>query len=309
MEPGHPPRQDPPTGHSHDQVNGAPPRPGSRRGWMSDSPLDGGSGWPTSAYMIVPRQPAAPAQESTAEEPEEAPQELATIVEPSKKGRIAALVVGIIVLIIAAVGGVLATRDTSSSGKSGQPETITSPTVDATTAGPSADPSVDASGSAVPYLGGSAAGSTTPDPSGSPDPGAVVLSPLPENTVILHAGTVWIALLVGRPDDMFDLDAGVKQTAGADISAGALGLTATNGAYFAPWTAVEFPSLAGCSAVPAAQWTTQILLAALVLGAKACVRSSELRFGWFTPRGGDAVVSGAIYTTYLDFTVYRKTGD
>jgi hypothetical protein len=229
---------------------------------MSDSPLDGGSGWPTSAYMIVPRQPAAPAQESTAEEPEEAPQELATIVEPSKKGRIAALVVGIIVLIIAAVGGVLATRDTSSPGKSGQPETITSPTVDATTAGPSADPSVDASGSAVPYLGGSAAGSTTPDPSGSPDPGAVVLSPLPENTVILHAGTVWIALLVGRPDDMFDLDAGVKQTAGADISAGALGLTATNGAYFAPWTAVEFPSLAGCSAVPAAQWTTQILLAA-----------------------------------------------
>src|SRR5215468_3277437 len=33
----------------------APPKPRNRRGWMSDSPLDGGSGWPTSAYAIVQR--------------------------------------------------------------------------------------------------------------------------------------------------------------------------------------------------------------------------------------------------------------
>ena len=77
MEPGHPPRQDPPTEPSHDQVNGSPPRPRSRRGWMSDSPLDGGSGWPTSAYAIVPRQatpqtqqvPAQPSADTTAQQP------------------------------------------------------------------------------------------------------------------------------------------------------------------------------------------------------------------------------------------------
>jgi len=33
----------------------APPRPRNRRGWMSDAPLDGGSGWPTSAYAIIRR--------------------------------------------------------------------------------------------------------------------------------------------------------------------------------------------------------------------------------------------------------------
>jgi hypothetical protein len=35
--------------------DGPPPRPRNRRGWMSDSPLDGGSGWPTSAYAIIRR--------------------------------------------------------------------------------------------------------------------------------------------------------------------------------------------------------------------------------------------------------------
>lgn len=35
--------------------DGAAPRPRNRRGWMSDSPLDGGSGWPTSAYAIIRR--------------------------------------------------------------------------------------------------------------------------------------------------------------------------------------------------------------------------------------------------------------
>ncbi len=35
--------------------DGAAPRPRTRRGWMSDAPLDGGSGWPTSAYAIIKR--------------------------------------------------------------------------------------------------------------------------------------------------------------------------------------------------------------------------------------------------------------
>lgn len=33
----------------------AAPKPRTRRGWMSDAPLDGGSGWPTSAYAIIKR--------------------------------------------------------------------------------------------------------------------------------------------------------------------------------------------------------------------------------------------------------------
>ena len=45
----------PPVSSRSDAGEPAPPRPRTRRGWMSDSPLDGGSGWPTSAYAIIPR--------------------------------------------------------------------------------------------------------------------------------------------------------------------------------------------------------------------------------------------------------------
>jgi hypothetical protein len=42
-------------GATNAAADAVPPRPRTRRGWMSDSPLDGGSGWPTSAYAIIPR--------------------------------------------------------------------------------------------------------------------------------------------------------------------------------------------------------------------------------------------------------------
>jgi hypothetical protein len=292
---------------------------------MSDSPLDGGSGWPTSAYAIVPRQPAAPRQE-TAPGPDTVPDkrppadESEPLPEPLKKGRIIALIVGLIVLVIAAVGGVLATRGTSATD--GVDSTsVTAPATDAP-AGLQADPSpsvtvsagADASSGAgaTSSAGASAGASGSPVPglSGTPDP-AVLISPLPEGTVteILHSGTVRLAVLLGQPDDVFDFDAGLRQSAGADIAAGAIGLSAGNGAQFAVLTTADTPSLAACSAVPAAQWTGQVLLAALVPGAKVCVRTSDQRFAWFTPRGGDALVSGALYTTYLDFIVYKKSGD
>lgn len=326
MEPGHPPRQDPPTEPGHDQVNGSPPRPGSRRGWMSDSPLDGGSGWPTSAYAIVPRQAtpqsqAQPTAQNAAQSDPEHPAQQGPVrhettqhaeVEPPREAphrrrRIAALVIGLIVLIVAAIGGVLATR--GSGGGTGEPagetRAVTAPVVPATTGGATsgagsstaASPSLDASGSPVP--GGS----------GTPDPSAVVTSTVPQSAVtdVLRSGTVRMTVLAGQPDESFDFDAGTKQAAGADVAAGALGLTALGGAAFAP--VLQAPTLAACSAVPAAQWSDRVLLSALLPTAKVCVRTGEQRFGWFTPHSGDAVISGQLYTTYLDFAVWKKTGD
>ncbi|MDG6102790.1 hypothetical protein Daura_41255 [Dactylosporangium aurantiacum] len=324
MEPGHPPRQDPPTEPSHDQVNGSPPRPRSRRGWMSDSPLDGGSGWPTSAYAIVPRQatpqtqqvppqpsadtaaqrpvdpaPAVPQQPPPAAEPE--PAEAA----PRRRRRVAVLVIGLIVLVVAVVGGVLATRGADGTEESpGRTRAVTGPVVPTGTAptttaaagaGAAGGPSADASGSPVSSISASA----TPDPS-TPASQAPV-------TDVLRAGTVRLAVLAGQPDETFDFDSGVKQAAGADVAAGALGLTAVGGAAFAPVT--QAPTLAGCGAVPAAQWSDRILLSALLPTAKVCFRTGDQRFGWFSPRSGEAVVGGQLYTTYLDFTVWKKAGD
>ncbi|GGM60001.1 hypothetical protein ACFFX1_04635 [Dactylosporangium sucinum] len=310
MEPGHPPRQDPPTEHSHDQVNGSPPKPRSRRGWMSDSPLDGGSGWPTSAYAIVPRQPAPPREESlpAAAEPEEA-----APVEPEgrpNRGRLVTLVVlGVVVLAIAVAGGVLATRD-ASSPRSGTPAAVTTPTPD--------DPTVAATGpSAGASPSGSAGrsldvnGSPLPTPSGSfAEPGPVVVeSPVPPDaTDVLRVGTVRLSALLGLPGETFDFDSGTATVTGADVTAAAVGLNAGTGAMLAVWTAPEPPTLAGCSGTTV-QWSNQVLLAAMVPGARVCVQTTDGRYGWFTPRGGGVIVNGALYTTNLDFTVYKKTGD
>lgn len=270
---------------------------------MSDSPLDGGSGWPTSAYAIVPRQPAPPTQETRPEDPvaaEPAPEPQATT-PPSRRGRVAILLIGLLVLIVAAVGGVLATRDTSSgvndAGPAGQPATGGAPALDT--------PTVDAQ-STTTNAQASTGTSGTPDPSASATNAATPQS-LP--TDVLRAGTVRLTVLAGQPDEMFDFDSGTKQASGADVAAGAIGLTAQGGAAFAPWSAPEAPTLAGCSAIPAAQWSDRVLLGALLPGAKVCVRTGEQRIGWFTPRSGDAAVGGQLYSTYLDFTVWRKTGD
>ncbi|MER7005751.1 hypothetical protein ABT297_22270 [Dactylosporangium sp. NPDC000555] len=313
MEPGHPPRQDPPTEHSHDQVNGSPPRPASRRGWMSDSPLDGGSGWPTSAYAVVPRQAAAPVEESApvpppAEEPE-------PVARTSRKGRIAVLLVGLVVLVIAAAGGVLATRDDSA--KDGTGSTTQSPGAPTgKPALPVADPSAMPSGSANGGGAGGASASAWPsagpsaDPSGAAGPSAGASAPpaaLPA-TAVLRAGTAQLAVLAGQPDEAYDFDTGSKQTAGADVTAGVIGLSAANGARLAVLLTSDTPSLATCSAVPAGQWTGQVVLASLLPGSKVCVRTSEDRYAWFMTRAGE-LVNGAVYSANLDFIVYKKAGD
>lgn len=330
MEPGHPPRQDPPTEPSHDQVNGSPPRPVSRRGWMSDSPLDGGSGWPTSAYAIVPRQatPPQPTPPAAQPDPDPGPQDESQPVRhettedaeiaapedsPGRRRRIAVLVIGLIVLLVAVVGGVLATRGSGDDTKApaGETRAVTGPAAPETTAGAGAGTGSTAgptaSVSATPSL--AASGSPVPALSGTPDPSAVATGAVPQGTVtdVLRAGTVRLTVLAGQADETFDFDAGAKQAAGADVAAGALGLTAVGGAAFAP--VLVTPTLAACSAVPAGQWSDRVLLTALVPTAKVCVRTGEQRYGWFSPRSGDAVVSGQLYTTYLDFTVWKKSGD
>ena len=305
---------------------------------MSDSPLDGGSGWPTSAYAIVPRQATPqsqpqsnPPQNTAAQHPaqgqsaaRQVPQQSGqqvrhettehAEVEPPRdprhrRRRIAALVIGLIVLVVAVVGGVLATLGAGGGTEepTGETRAVTGPVVPANTAAGTAAGTTGASGSASP--GRDAGGSPVPGGSGTPDPSAVLTSAVPQGTVtdVLRAGTVRMTVLAGQPDETFDFDGGAKQAAGADVAAGALGLTALGGAAFAP--VLQAPTLAACSAVPAAQWNERVLLAALLPTAKVCVRTGEQRFGWFSPRSGDAVISGQLYTTYLDFTVWKKTGD
>jgi hypothetical protein len=299
---------------------------------MSDSPLDGGSGWPTSAYAIVPRQ-ATPQSQTTAPEPtqngtnQHAAQQLGQQVrhettedagtEPvgdprHRRRRIAVLVIGLIVLIVAAIGGILATRGSGGDTEdpAGETRAVTGPAAPATTAAGTAvtaTATAGASGSAGASL--DASGSPVPGGSGTPDPSAVATSAVPLGTVtdVLRAGTVRMTVLAGQPDETFDFDAGAKQATGADVAAGAIGLTALGGAAFAP--VLQAPTPAACAAVPAAQWNERVLLAALLPTAKVCVRTGEQRFGWFSPRSGDAVISGQLYTTYLDFTVWKKAGD
>ncbi|GAA4254715.1 hypothetical protein GCM10022255_060520 [Dactylosporangium darangshiense] len=313
MEPGHPARHDPPTEHSHDQVNGSPPRPKSRRGWMSDSPLDGGSGWPTSAYAIVPRQPAGPDSAAQPPPPAAPPAEEPQPVAPgSRKGRIAVLLIGLIVLVIAAVGGVLASRDNADSAKTGaDATTATTPAPDPTTGEPVvavADPAASASGGASGApAGSSASGSAAASASAGTSAEATVPA-APPSTTILRTGTAQVAVLAGKPDDAYDFDSGAKQTAGADVTAGVIGLSAANGAKFAVLVGADTPSLAACSAVPEGQWIGQVLLASLLPGSKVCLRTSEGRYAWFMTRAGD-VVNGALYTANLDFIVYKKAGE
>jgi hypothetical protein len=320
MEPGHPSRQDPPTEHSHDQVNGSPPRPVSRRGWMSDSPLDGGSGWPTSAYAIVPRQPAPPQEESVpkpgpepSSKPSAEPSPEPEAPPASRRGRLALVLVGLVVLIVVAVGGVLAARGDTAEPDNGavdaaaittRPGAIAQP---AATTGEPALPAASQTGGATGSAGASSGASEVPAVSTGVTSAAAPPAAAP-STAVLRAGTAQLAVLAGRPDEAYDFDSGTEQTAGADATAGALGLSAANGARFAVLPGDDTPSQAACSAVPAAQWTGQVVLASLLPGAKVCVRTSEDRYAWFMTRAGEPV-GGALYSANLDFIVYKKAGD
>ncbi|GAA0741854.1 hypothetical protein Drose_28120 [Dactylosporangium roseum] len=282
---------------------------------MSDSPLDGGSGWPTSAYAVVPRQPTAPEPETVpgpvaedtkpAEEPARGAPSAGRPGRPARKGRVVALVVGLIVLVIAAAGGVLATRGSSTTRDGGTtnpshaPAVVTTPTANGVS-GVSVGPDRSGGSTGVPSL----------DPSGSAGPGGVVVGPIPEGgTDVLRVGTVRLTVLLGQPDEAFDFDTGTKSATGGDVTAAAVGLSAGAGAQLAVWTAPEIPSFAGCAALPAEQWVNQVVLAVLVPGSRVCVYTNEARYAWFTPRGADLVVAGQIYSTYLDFTVFKKPGD
>ncbi|WP_433078361.1 hypothetical protein ACQP1P_37145 [Dactylosporangium sp. CA-052675] len=301
--------------NGQDQVNGSPPppKPKSRRGWMSDSPLDGGSGWPTSAYAIVPRQPGPPKAEETAAEPaskpapapEPAPPPEAEP-QPSRKGRIGVLIIGLVVLVIAAVGGVLATRETKPDNKN-QTETVAAP-------GPTTEPALPVvvdSGSSRPSTATTASAQTSAGPSLAGSAGAsaeTTVPAAPPSTAILRAGTAQFVVLAGQPDDAYDFDSGIKQAAGADATAGAIGITAANGAKFALLLSADTPSLAACSALPEDRWVSQVVIGSLVPGARVCMRTSEGRYAWFMTRAG-ALVTGALYTSNLDFVVYKKSGD
>jgi hypothetical protein len=280
---------------------------------MSDSPLDGGSGWPTSAYAIVPRQPTSPAAEAAppaepaeadaAEQPDvsEAPE------QRSRAGRISALVIGVIVLIIAAVGGVLATRDKTGSGTTATGATTQAPAP--TTGAPAVaagNPSTSTAGSADASAAGSAGTSAGPSASGGAEGSASASGAVPSGEAttttpaitssILRSGTAQLVVLAGQPDEAYDFDSAAKQAAGADATAGAVLAT------------VDTPSLAACSAIPAERWMGQITLAGVLPGSKVCVRTSEQRYAWFMTRAGEPV-AGALLTANLDFVVYKKSGD
>ncbi|WP_433207931.1 hypothetical protein ACQP00_42345 [Dactylosporangium sp. CS-047395] len=301
--------------NGQDQVNGSPPpKPKSRRGWMSDSPLDGGSGWPTSAYAIVPRQPTPAAEKPPAEPPVDPPvepvvEESAPEPAPSRKGRIGLLVIGLIVLVVAAVGAVLATRDKSDNKSLTDSATTAAP--DPTTQQPALPVIVESASASVgtTSAGAPAAGPTSGDPSAGASPsGTGTVPAAPPSTGILRTGTAQFVVLAGQPDDAFDFDSGSKQATGADATAGAIGITAANGAKFAVLLTADTPSLAACTAVPESRWVSQVVIGSLVPGARVCVRTSENRYAWFMTRAGE-LVTGALYTSNVDFVVYKKDGD
>jgi hypothetical protein len=285
MEPEKPSRQEASINArapEHD-TDDAPAQPGprSRRGWMSDSPLDGGSGWPTSAYSIVPR-PASQAGTNGATAEDSSPPAHSgasgPFLGPNRRPSAVALLGALVLALVIAVAVTFALRSAGNSATSYQ----------------SAQPSGPSEGT-----GSSAAQSATP---GSPGPESATTDPL-------RSGTVRLAVIAGQPDEAFDLDSGAKEGANPDVSAGAPGLAPMNGTRFAPWAQVETPTLAGCAAAPEVQWSSSVLVAALLPGLITCVRTSEGRLAYFTARPSYAITEGQLYTTYLDFTVWRKSGD
>lgn len=413
-----------------------PPRPRNRRGWMSDAPLDGGSGWPTSAYAIVqrpdPSKGATPAQERptqaaaspeapspssappaqrnrrAARQPRHAsdpkrdtqpdhsgePQQNHAAGDPPRSvgqlkpaygvppetsdwprhanggsphtnGRLphagsgstpangrsplatsagASPLAGsagvsprpphvngrspqlgaahepapprhqrwvfsgaaAILLAVAVVAGiVVATRaaapDTGTAAVTG-PKGVAATTQaggrpDNLAAGPTSTASVAPSASTV---GAAGAAGASPAASGS------------AATDVLHAGTVRLSSILGRPAEAFDLDSGTKAEedgfgAGQrpDVLAGAKGLAADSSAQFAVWSLPGAPTAAGCAAIPATLWSPVMVVTPLALGPVLCVRTDQGRLAAITPRVAPAGGEAALYTTLVDFTVWR----
>jgi hypothetical protein len=248
---------------------------------MSDSPLDGGSGWSTSAYAIVPARSAPVPAALPAERPVASPPD-----PPARSGRRGVLVTAVAVLLV--VGAIVTVALLRPAG--GVQRAAGAPAASVTTGG---------GDGATRHVGGPGAGT---------DVGSA--------GVILRAGTVRMAVAVGQPEEAFDLDAGVKGTASAfaanqlpDLAAAAAGLTGLNGARFSAWTMVAAPSPAACAAIPVAQWSGSVLLAALVPNAVSCVRTSDDRYGALTVQAMDALGGADAFSASLAFTVWKKPGD
>jgi hypothetical protein len=146
--------------------------------------------------------------------------------------------------------------------------------------------------------------------------GAPATSATGAGGAVLRTGTVRMTVAVGQPEEALDLDAGVKGTASAfvgtelpDVAAAVLGLTGLNGARFSSWTLPAAPSPAACAAIPAAEWSSSVLLAALVPNAVNCVRTSDERFAALTVQAVDAVGGAEVFSASLTFTVWKKPGD
>jgi hypothetical protein len=253
---------------------------------------------------------------------------------PSGEGRhparrVLAVIGALIFVLVVIIAVVFAVRSAGRSASASDTAT-TSATADGT-AGGTADGGSTAAGqvtrvgaSANPSSGpnagapaGPSAGTAPSSPTGSTAaivPGATV--PGATTTGVLRSGTVRLAVVAGQPSEAFDLDSGTKgdpatfaATQRPDITAVALGLTTANGAAFAPWTRAEKPSATGCATLLDTQWTNNVPLATLLPGANVCVLTSQGRTALFTVRTGFAVTEGQLYTTFLDFTVWKKPTD
>jgi hypothetical protein len=263
---------------------------------MLDTPLDGGSGWSTGSYAIVPRPASVPASapdqatapvsgtnrsvrlETPAPPPPEAPED-----EGRTTRRLA--IAGLVLLILALAAGLYAIW----------PAAQTEPTA--------GEQQLGAPG-ATAQLGTPEATATTAAP--TPTGPSVIVTP--SLAAGLHrSGTVRMGVVAGRDEPGFDLDAGsaiANSAPDADVVAGAVGLKAANSAKFAAWAQPGEPTVEGCAALPEDRWTTSIVLAALLPNISTCVRTSAGRSGAFVVRQPQALVDGFVYSVYLDYTVW-----
>jgi hypothetical protein len=322
------------------------PKPRTRRGWMSDSPLDGGSGWPTSAYAIIRRpegylsangsspattkpastKPATTKPATTQNGAEPPVDEHPKIGLPRQ-----------------------ASRHLGRAGNRGGHET----TEGATRAEPT-DGAVARTPRGLAIAGAlvvlvalalvvffavranrtdtqqpvSSAPTRTAnlDTVAEPESSSAV-SFAPEATTtamttttatsvagdVLRAGSVRLSIGPDRADESFDFDSGIKGASAGeqqpDLHALTQGLWAAHGAHVALWTQPGSPTAAGCRALPSADWTSVITVEPGLNGPTVCVQTSEGRVASFVARPIDIGPDGGVQTVYLDFTVWKKAGD
>jgi hypothetical protein len=293
-------------------TDGVAPKPRTRRGWMSDSPLDGGSGWPTSAYAIIRRpegylsangpQPASTKNvaEATVDElpqkelPKKVPRQTSRRAEnhsdQETSGRTThagprtprglAIAGALVVLVALALVVFFAVR---ANGTDTQQPVSSTPTRTA---------NVD----------------NVVEPESST---AVWFAPEVKAGEVLRAGSVRLSIGPDNADESFDFDSGMKGAGEQqpDLHAVTQGLWATHGAHLAVWTQTGSPTAAGCRALPSAEWTSVLAVEPGLTGPTVCVQTSEGRVASFVARPITIGPGGSVQTVYLDFTVWKKAGD